>query len=60
LIVLDNAKQHGAQENNLYTYLNELTVVIQVPNSGFYFYFFSQFFYIKFLENFNKKITKKS
>jgi hypothetical protein len=38
--MLDNAKKHGAQENNLYTYLNELTV-FQVANSFFFFFFFS-------------------
>jgi hypothetical protein len=46
--MLDNAKQHGAQENNLYTYLNELTV-IQVANSVFFFFFF-QFSDIKILK----------
>ncbi len=56
-IVLDNAKQHGAQENNLYTYLNELTV-IHVPNSVFFLTNISEFFDIKILENFNKKLPK--
>jgi len=44
--MLDNAKKHGAQENNLYTYLNELTV-FQVANSVFFF-FFSVFLYKNF------------